>query len=58
MGQRPIGLCLRHDPARGVRGHALPENFLNLHSHKCVSRDFFLGGGGLRPFWAVFSEQE
>ena len=60
MGRRPIGSCLRHDPARGIRGHAPPENFLNLHSRKCVSRDFFFvgGGGELRPFWVVFSEQE
>ena len=43
------------DRARGFRGHAPPEKFLNLHSRKCVSRDFL---GKLRPFWAVFSEQE
>ena len=46
MGQRLIGWCLRHDPARGVQGHAPPENFSNLHSRKYVSRGFFLEGGG------------
>ena len=58
MGRRPIGPCLRHDPARGARGKAPPKNVLNLHSRKCVFRDFGGGWGELRPFWAVFIEQE
>ena len=40
LGQRPTLACLWHAIPREVRGHALPGNFENAYSRRCIFLDF------------------